>query len=120
MEVEYCFCTGHLNQVISELRRALGQYARRNSYIKIGITSHPVRRLGGHQYERAEFDDRWERMVVIYETASWDRACEAERLLIEHAKTIKNGCVLWNEVGGGGGRRPKPGSTSSVYVLLDS
>lgn len=121
MGVRYNYSTGHANAVMGDLRRCIGQYARRYDYIKVGITKNPEVRWLQHQSERRLHDDSWEEMVVIYETSSWRRACMVENLLIKYAQSRPYKCVLWNAVGGGGGQNPvlTRNCRAYVYVLLD-
>jgi predicted GIY-YIG superfamily endonuclease len=121
MSVEYNYSRGHLNAVERELRQAVGQYGRRNAYYKIGITGNPEERWRGHQRERAQENDTWDKMVVIYQTSSWEHACECERRLIEYcdAKQHVHRAETFSERHGGGGRPPTTHEGPFyVYILL--
>lgn len=86
MAVIYYYSTGHFTRIESELIRALGQYARHNDYVKVGITNEPERRWVEHQRERSQYSDSWTKMVVIYETSSWANVTQAERKLVRARK----------------------------------
>lgn len=113
MTITYDYQTGHLSNVIKSLRRVLGAYGRWNGHVKIGITNNPEQRLTAHKY-----NDGWEKMVVIYETSSWDSAKKAEKNLIDFAyeQSIAD-FEIWNEIGGGGGDQGEP--PYFVYLLLE-
>lgn len=119
MSVSYNYCTGHAGSVLGELRRAVGQYARRYEHIKIGITYNPEKRFLEHQKERAREDDSWAKMVVIYETSSRDAACRVEKTLVEYVQSRGYKTEIWNGTGGGGGRIPADWVNYYVYILLD-
>ena len=111
MPVRYKFSTGHLCNVMSALRKALGQYARHNGSIKVGLTVNPEQRWEAHRR------DGWREMVVIYETRSSRYVGDAEKKLIGHS-FLRHNKRCWNIYNGGGGLRegfPK----YYIYVILE-
>lgn len=107
MNVSYDYWTGSINHVKESLIRSVGQYTRHYRKVKIGITNDPERRAKEHQ----RGSDKWDKMVVKYETSSVNFINQIERVLIEyHWGYIKN------KVGGGGG--PDGVGPYYLYVLL--
>jgi hypothetical protein len=107
-EVEYWFITGSPNDVIAPLNRTIGQFKRNYRKIKIGITGrNPQSRYNEHQREI-----KWDRMVVIYETASINFANTIEQWLTED-----HWPYLVNKKLGGGSELSKY-DKNYVYVLL--
>lgn len=119
MSIFYNYSTGNVLSTIPELKRAVGQYASRNDYLKIGITKNPEQRWRSHLSERRRNQDKWQKMIVIYQSTSWDSARIAESELIKHVGSKNYYCAIWNDVGGGGGRIGE-GRYSYVYVLVDN
>lgn len=107
-EVEYNLITGHINEVIESLNRAIGQY-KRNYKVKIGITGRaPQKRFDEHLL----VNNRWKRMVVVYETTSANYANKIENWLVEqHYDDIVN-------TRSGGGSSLSVKGLNYVYVLL--
>jgi len=101
------------------LKTALGQHARGSQYVYIGITNNPQRRFSEHQAaaQREDPDYPWDKMVIIYKTASIDNAKKTEKALIEHARNSNYEPKTWNWKGGGGGKF-NPTEVQYVYVLL--
>lgn len=101
---------GPYKSVLPSLRAAIGQYARNNDEIKIGLTVDPDRRWHAHK------TDEWVEMVVLYKTSSPDFAKKVEKDLIEHGwKSHLD--KSWNEITGGGSLQHGH-SKYYVYVLL--
>ena len=96
MSVRWENYLGHATSVTPTLHRALGQYARRSSEIKIGLTIDPERRWGQHA------NDGWREMVVLYATRSRKYCGHIEKQLINRGWTrhSEKCCNLRN--GGGG------------------
>ena len=107
-EVEYNLITGHINEVIEKLNRAVGQYKRYHGGVKIGITGRdPQQRFNEHLAT-----SRWKRMVLLYETSSHKYANRIEEWLVDqHYDEIKN-------MRAGGGSSLSEKGKNYVYVLL--
>ncbi|HEY0836728.1 MAG TPA: hypothetical protein VGE72_22650 [Azospirillum sp.] len=116
MSVTYWYSTGHATSVLSILRHTLGCYARKAEWIKVGITCNPEVRFAAHQREWRE-GEKWDRMVVVYQTSSWKSACRVEDALIRYARNRRYSKKMWNLVAGGGGRVPMGPGPYSVYIL---
>jgi hypothetical protein len=116
MSVTYWYSTGHVSSVLSVLRHALGCYARGAEWIKVGITRTPEIRFEAHQRQWNE-GEKWDRMVVVYQTSSWRSACRVEDALIRYARTRPYAGKLFNQVAGGGGRVPEESGPYSVDFL---
>lgn len=77
--VDYCR-TGHISDIRVTLSRALGQYARYNNKIKIGMTTDPDK-----QWQNAKSDDdNWRKMLILYKTSSRKYALGAKKYLINY------------------------------------
>ena len=111
MSLEFWYWTGGVHYTLPSLRKAVGQYARRNASIKVGLTTNPKQRWWSHQR------DGWRKMVVIYKTSSSKFAAIAEKNLIDLGFT-NHDKKSWNERAGGGGLHPgKP--MYYIYVVLE-
>jgi predicted GIY-YIG superfamily endonuclease len=117
MSIIWYYTTGKFRDVETSLRRALGQYARHHNYLKIGRTNDPERRWTEHQRERRKVSDSWSRMVVIYESSSFNDIVQAEKLLIDYARQTHYEAEVWNDISGSDKGEP---STEYIYVLLDA
>lgn len=101
--------TGHPSNVLETLNRKIGQFKRNYNSLKVGITGrNPQERFDEHLNQ----NNRWQRMVVIYETSSERYANEMEELLVAHHKNY-----LVNDRKGGGSQL-SAGGKNYVYVLL--
>jgi hypothetical protein len=78
------------------LKKSITKYARKNAYVRIGVTGKPERRWREHK----KYEPAWDRMVVIYETSSVKNVRLIESELISYNWEHDN---LWNFTGGGGG-----------------
>lgn len=101
MSVEYWYTDDSFCRAEMVLRRAIGQYACRNSYIYIGLTQQkPSDRFYQHQKKWAA-GHKWDRMIVIYHARSFSLMQTVEDRLIKYAESkIKSGhykCELINE-----------------------
>ena len=100
--------TGHPSLVIRVLNAKIGQYKRRYTYVKIGITGRPPQ----IRFKEHLRNFSWEKMVVIYKTTSAGYANLMEELLVDlHWDNITN------ERKGGGSELTKKGN-NYVYLLL--
>lgn len=97
---------GHPDDVISTLKRSVGQLAKNVGSFKIGRTCDPEARAGARDY--AKFDE----LIVIYETTSAEHVNDVERELIEYYETHYD---IGNFRGGGGGPLGHP--PYFVYVV---
>ncbi len=68
IEVSYNYITGWVDECKPHFNRSIAQYKRYYKYVKIGITTDPDSRA--NQHEKCEATYKWERMIVIYKTAS--------------------------------------------------
>ncbi|MCG8573371.1 MAG: GIY-YIG nuclease family protein [Flavobacteriales bacterium] len=107
MDLEYDYWTGSLNDVKASLKRSVAQYIRNHKKVKIGITNNPERRKNQH----AGSDEKWDKMIVKYQTFSINFIDQLEKLLIDEYWDY-----IQNEIGGGGG--PKGDPPYYLYVLL--
>jgi antirestriction protein ArdC len=73
-----CYRTGHVKDIRKLLNRALGQYARYNNKVKVGITADPDRRWGEAKFE----DDNWKKMIILYKTGSRKYALEGKKYIL--------------------------------------
>jgi hypothetical protein len=88
MELEYKYYEGNPSNIISTLKRSIGQYQRYYKYVKIGITANPQRRCAEHGYRDTTYC--WERMVVVYGTTSIKNANKVEKDFINGNKKMTN------------------------------
>lgn len=106
--VELNIYDGRLSTVTPSLRQSIAGFIRHNRYVKIGITSDPVGRADKHSAQ----NPNWERMVLLYESASINNVSTLEAEMVDH---------FWddveNEKGGGGGNYSDSGPYY-LYVLL--
>jgi hypothetical protein len=105
---------GHPDDVISTLKRSVGQLTKKVGSFKIGRTCDPDARASARDY--AKYDE----LIVIYKTTSAEHVNDVERELIEYFETHDD---IGNFRGGGGGPLGRP--PYYVYVvrsktLLDS
>jgi hypothetical protein len=107
-EIEFCCFTGSPKGVIDSLNRSIGQYKRRYSQVKVGITGrNPQSRFNEHLKVK-----KWDRMIVIYETSSINFANTIENWLVEYH---------WNDLINqkeGGNSYLSPEGKNYAYVLL--
>lgn len=118
MIVDYDYFTDNFCRVESRLRRTIGQYARQNRWIYIGLTQQkPRRRFSGHQYLWAE-GHKWDKMIVLYRTNSYNQMVNAEIKLIEYAYKYHQSKLLNTETTG---KRPIVSDNANgywVYILV--
>jgi hypothetical protein len=100
--------TGFPRNVLSSVVRRISSLTRRNkvSKFKIGITSDPSARA-------KSYGDSFDRMVLVYETSSYQNVTLLEKLLIQHNAELSE-----NIVNGGGGR--KGTAPYFLYVVLQT
>ncbi len=105
--VSFDTTTGTPSQVLSTLLQRISAYTRhdRTRQFKIGITNHPERR-----YSQA-YADKYDEMIVIYETSSISHVSTLEAEIINHNWELTD-----NQVGGGGGNIGDP--PYFLYVVL--
>lgn len=112
MSLSYLFWKGwpsHIN-----VGPTLGQYVKGHRHIKIGITCHPERRFKEHQHSGP-----WDRMVVLYETNSWNHAKEMELKMIAYLNKCGKEFSLHNKsCGGEGNPSTQDGCVYYSYILL--
>jgi predicted GIY-YIG superfamily endonuclease len=99
--VEYWYSDDAYCRAETSLRRAIGQYAYRNSWLYIGLTQQkPEERFRQHQAKWAT-GHQWDKMIVIYCAKSFSLMCQVEDRLIKYAhQQIERGnysCQLVNE-----------------------
>ncbi|REJ75278.1 MAG: hypothetical protein DWQ47_07265 [Acidobacteria bacterium] len=102
MGVEYWYSDDSFVRAEVVLRRAVGQFASRNSYIYIGLTQQkPEERFRQHQTKWA-VGHKWDRMIVIYHARSFSLMQKVEDALIKYAEDrIAQGrytCELINDI----------------------
>lgn len=98
--------SGDPDEVISTLKRSVGQFTKNVGTFKIGRTCDPAHRAGQPDY--AKFDE----MIVIYKTRSAEHVNDVETQLIEFFETHND---IGNFRGGGGGPLGQP--PYYVYVV---
>ena len=99
--------TGDPDDVISSLRRSVGQLARNVGKFKIGRTSDPAARANAREYAEG-----YDELIVIYSTTSAEFVNDVERDLIDYFETHSD---VSNFRGGGGGPLGRP--PYYVYVV---
>ena len=106
-KVIYKYRTGRPNEIVSGVLRSISQITRidRISYFKIGITNNPENRF--RQAYAADYD----KMLVVYQSASIKNVRELEYLLIEHNRELCD-----NIIAGGGGNYGEP--PYYIYVVV--
>ena len=109
MEVEYLYYEGHPSNVISPLRRSIGQYHRNYRHVKISITAEPKRRFQEHLRKEKRYC--WECMVVKYSTSSIRYANKIEDTFIKDDKRMRN---IWT----GMSHMTPNADLYYVYILL--
>ena len=100
MQLQWDIRTGRPNAIESELREVAECYGHDYGNLMVGITGDPETRQYAYR--------GWDRMVVLYKTASRAHVKDMENRLINHlwddAPFPVAACV--NERGGGGGPLP--------------
>ena len=96
MKITYKSRTGWPEAIVTYLRRAISQYRRSSSSLKIGITGLPASRADSYGNQYSE-------MIVLYKTSSDGFVRAIEAMLIDE---------YWedcdNSIGGGGGSLSGP------------
>lgn len=64
MEFRYRYRTGHYDEMLPTLYRAIEQYRSEGQRVNVGVAVDPEQRAQGHDAED------WQEMVVIYRTTS--------------------------------------------------
>jgi len=103
--VHFAFETGRPSTVATSLRRRVSAYTREGIVFKIGITNNPHGRFSKKDYSR------YDKMIVLYRSASLESVSQVERDLIEHNKEITK-----NRIAGGGGNYGEP--PYYLYIVL--
>lgn len=98
-ELDGCY-TGRPDMVCTRLNISVGQYCRRYSNVKVGITNNPRRRFYEHIDRNPEM--HWERMVVKYKTSSVDNANAVEDRFINNRLDLVNKWKGRSEMSGDG------------------
>lgn len=120
---ETCF-----NKVLQRFRKAIrvGKSAKNARYLYVGLTAYPNVRCSQHQYKMStEYGGNyWERMHVLLETESLQRAIEMETDLIDfarHSAEIDRDWTFVHNTASGAVPRGKKGDYPRyfVYLLLD-
>ena len=106
--------TGRVSQIATDLRRALGAYARHSAGFKVGVSAYPDRRWSKYRDDEGD----WRVMVVIYQTTSPDSVRDAESLLVEHGWERHPDKIRNKTGGGGGGGGAPPGGAEYYYVYV--
>ena len=102
---------------IEELKEIIDRHAKPvkksgvKPYVYVGVTNSPSRRFPEHQ-ALWRTNDRWEKMIVLYETSFFSQADSVERTLI-HYLVDKGYNYLNTQI-----PREKAG-VQSAYILLD-
>jgi hypothetical protein len=101
--VRYWYDEGSFEKFKGGLRRAVGQYARNNQYIYIGLTQQqPEIRFAQHQKKWAS-GHQWDSMIVVYHGRDANEMQAAEYHLINFAKDAEDsgryGCQVINDRG---------------------
>jgi hypothetical protein len=78
--VEHCYKTGHIKDIKKIISMALGQYARYNNKVKIGVTSDPEKQWLNAKVE----NENWKKMLILYKTSSRNYALEGKKYLIDY------------------------------------
>jgi|SRR5580693_9198226 hypothetical protein len=99
--------TGHPSAVASTMRRRVSAYTRDHVVkgFKIGITNSPETRW-------LTYADKYDEMIVLYESSSIDCVSQLECELIDHNEELAH-----NVIGGGGGHVGKTGPYY-LYIVL--
>lgn len=105
--VEYHYKSGWPKNIIKRLNISIGLYRRYYTYVKIGITCNPNRRFEEHRKSQKY---RWERMVVVYYTASVLNANIVEKWFIENRPDLVNEWPGYSNM--------NEGSCYYAYILL--
>ena len=106
--------SGAIPNIISSLRRTLGQYSRTYYHLKVGLTNDPSIRWVAHKA------NGWEAMFVIYHTSSRNNASRAERLLVNHLRNNHDEQSLLHNTRKGGGGNYSGSDNHYVYLLASS
>ena len=102
MDIRYELQTGWPSS--TNLHRRISQYVRDATNFKIGITDNPSSRA-------YNYTDRWDEMLVLYQTSSIDNVREMEDMMIVYYPESDN------ENRGGGGRIGSP--PYYLYVVIE-
>jgi hypothetical protein len=121
-KVEYWYSDDSFIRAQSVLRRAIGQYARRNRWIYIGLTQqNPEDRFSQHQRTWAS-GQKWDRMIVIYRAQSFSLMQTVEDRLIRYAQSQidagRYNCELINDKSSQRPLHAKNPSGYWVYILV--
>ena len=106
--------SGAVPNVISSLRRTVGQFSRNYYHLKVGLTGSPVIRWSAHK------SYGWEAMFVIYRTTSRNNAARAEILLVSHLRENHDELRLVHNARNGGGGDYSASDDHYVYLLASS
>lgn len=122
--VEYWYNDQSYTMSRSALNRAIGQYARRSSYIYIGLTQQrPETRFSQHQRKWAPGHE-WHRMIVIYKSRSFSLMQKVEDDLIAYAEErIEKGRYACQLINDRDSQRPavKPDPNGFwIYILVQA
>lgn len=114
MQLQWDIRTGWPNAIEPELREVVECYGHDYGFLKVGITGDPETR----QYAYAR---EWDRMVVLYETASRVHVRDMESRLINHLWDVAPFPVAAcnNERDGGAGPLPQYRPPYYLYVVFN-
>ena len=120
--VEYWYSNDSFIHAQMILKRAIGQYARRNRWIYLGLTQQkPEDRFGQHQRKWAK-GHKWDKMIVIYHARSFTLMQRVEDYLIAYTtrqiNTGKYHCELINDKDSQIPARAKNLNGYWVYILV--
>lgn len=121
--VEYWYNDDKLMEAQTTLKRAIGQYARHNDYLYIGLTQQkPNRRFSQHKYHWTKKGYFWRKMIVIYKSGCFTTMQFAEDMFIRYAQQqIRNNkyqCRLLNSATSRRPRHAKNPNAYWVYILI--
>ncbi len=122
MSVRYWYTDDSFCRAEIPLRRAIGQFASRNSYIYIGLTQQPPENRFRQHQKKWEVGHEWDKMIVIYHARTFSLMQKVEDSLIKFAKKqVSSGRYLCQLINDKDSQRPMVAKNLNgywIYVLV--